>query len=231
MAPLPREPIRSTPLRSHELKFALGGLMFHKDLVFEGWQFTPSIGLVAKDIDRLGLDIRSFKEPLTRSIKRVIIPSIRKNFEVGGRPAWEPLSEATIKLRGYEAWPILVRTGALKRGATQFNIWDVSQTSAAIRKLPDKVWYGVVHQQGSGGFGSFMSKAGKELGKGARASDVVKRAYEMMDEARGGASGQRAVRIPQRQFVLFQEDDIDAIQLVFYEWLVERTIAVGRFSK
>jgi phage gpG-like protein len=219
-------------LSSHEIKLALGGLRFDKDLNV-GWQITPSIGLVAKDIDRLGLAISSFEEPLKRSVITVMIPSIRKNFEQGGRPdKWEKLAPYTLQQKGLlgisDGDLPLTRTGALKRGATQFSIWDIGRTSATIRKLPDNVWYGAVHQQGIGSFSPFVEAAKKALGPKAGGLAILKKAFKLMDEARG-PGGHRAIHIPQRQFILFQENDIDDIYEVFYEWLVEQTILVGRF--
>lgn len=176
-----------------DVKLAAGGLRIRHNVNL-GWQITPSIGLVARDIDRLGLDIKSFKEPLTTSVKKVIIPSIRRNFDQGGRPEWPPLSEVTIKIRG-EAWPILRRTGKLRKAATRFNIWDIGQTSATVRRLPDTVWYGALHQAGFGGPGTNVE-----------------------------------FRIPQRRFIMFQEDDVDDIYEVFYEWLSDRVRRVGGFT-
>lgn len=217
------------PITSSAAKLSVGGGLRFRGNVSMGWQVTPSIGLVARDIDKLGLDIRSFKKPLTDSVKKVIIPSIRKNFDVGGRPPWEDLSEATIKLRG-SAWPILRRTGRLRRGATQFNIWDIGQESATVRKLPPGVWYGALHQQGFGGFGTFMSAAQKRAGRGATSSEVLGMAFGMMEEARGGPGGERAVRIPQRRFIMLQEDDVDDIQEIFLDWLLDRARRVGKFT-
>lgn len=216
------------PITPSAAKLSVGGGLRIRGDVNMGWQVTPSIGLVARDIDKLGLDIRSFKKPLTDSVKKVIIPSIRKNFDVGGRPPWEDLSEATIKLRG-SAWPILRRSGRLRRGATQFNIWDIGKESATVRRLPPGVWYGALHQEGFGGFGKFMSSARKKAGAGAGSGDILRMAFGMMEEARGGARGERAVRIPQRRFIMFQEDDVDDIQKIFLDWLMERARRVGKF--
>lgn len=197
-----------------------------------GWTLTPSIGLVAKDLRRLGLQLESFKEPITRSIRQVMMPSINKNFEAEGRPErWERLAEYTVEVRGATG-PILTRTGALKRGASSFGIWSISDTSAAVKGLPSNIWYGAVHQAGSGGFGSYMDKAKKELGRGARGPDILRLAFEMMDEVRpGGARTHRKSSIPARPFIMYQEDDIDDIQEIFYQWLVEETIKVGKFSR
>lgn len=230
---LPRGPITTGPITSSQIKFAVGGLRFDQALSV-GWQITPSIGLVAKDVQRLGLDIRSFKEPLVRSVKRVIIPSIRKNFTSGGRPPWAELAPYTITRRtkeGFPAWPPLTKTGRLRRGATQFNIWSIGQTTATVRRLPSSVWYGAIHQSGLGGFAVHAKKAAKELGRGASGMEIFRRALEIMHETTGGPRGEHAAEIPQRQFIMFQEDDIDDIQQVFYEWLVERAVRVGRFSR
>lgn len=123
------------------------------------FEFRPSIGLSARRIDTFGLSIASFREPLKRSIQQVLAPSFRKNFEAGGRPTrWEPLSDVTVEMRG-SAQPILVRSGLLKRTIQQFNIWTVDRTKAALLDLPQKIWYGKIHQAGYGSRGSGQTKA------------------------------------------------------------------------
>lgn len=222
----------SKPINRHHIKLALGGMRFDKDLDV-GWQITPSIGIVAKDIARMGLVLESFKEPLSRAIKQVMIPSFQKNFEVGGRPTWPPLAEFTQEVKGITGGGgTLIRSGALRRAVGMLSIWDIGNTSATIRSLPENVWYGAIHQSGYGGFGVFMAAAKKKLGPRANPIAVRKLAFALNDKARGGtgkvAGGQG---IPQRQFILFQEEDIDDVQQVFYEWMVEQTILVGRFSR
>lgn len=214
-------------IRQRDINRAVGGIRFDQDIVAIGWTFTPSLGIVARDVERLGMDIRSFKEPLQRSVRKVMIPSIRKNFEAGGRPAWPELADDTVKLRG-SSWPILDRTGKLRKGATQFNIWTITDTSATIKSLPSNIWYGVVHQQGLGGFGQYMTAAKAQLGAKAKPRDVTKLAFSMLDQAKGTRQHHR-VFIPQRQFVMFQDDDIDEVQEVFADWLQERAIKVGGF--
>lgn len=174
----------------------IGGLVIVPRIASVDWDIKPSIGLLAKDIDKLGLDIRSFRVPLTRSIKQVIIPSIRTNFAVQGRPAWEQLAPRTIELRGATG-PILSRTGALARGATQFNIWAIGRTSATIRSLPPSVRYGGVHQAGYG--------------------------QATVKQLTGPITGLEAKqRIPQRQFIMFQPEDGPKIHAIFHQWLGER---------
>lgn len=93
--------------------------------------------------------IRSFREPLQKAVRDVVIPSIRQNFDAGGRPAWKPLSEATLSIR--DGNTILVRTGALRQGATQQNNWKYTTTEAVMEGLPSRVWYGMIHQLGGTG--------------------------------------------------------------------------------
>lgn len=121
------------------------GLRIDIDMQF---RFHPSVGLSARRLDRLGLDIRSMREPLKRSIQQVLAPSFRKNFEVGGRPeSWEPLSDFAVEMRG-SSEPILVRSGLLKRTIQQLNIWTIDREKAALLDLPNKVWYGKLQQAG-----------------------------------------------------------------------------------
>lgn len=178
----------------------VSGLAIYPRIVHTDITLTPAVGILAKDIDKLGLDIRSFRVPLTRAVKQVIIPSIRKNFDVEGRPRWAALSSATVELRG-ENHPILRRSGALRRGATQFNIWTIGRTSAIVQHLPDRVWYGYLHQAGYGQ---------------ATAAQLT-----------GEITGEEApIRIPQRQFIMLQREDADAIHAIFHEWLGERMAGV-----
>jgi phage gpG-like protein len=247
MAGLPRAGVSTEGIYPGDIAAALMGLRLDR-IVSVKWDIKPSVGIVAKDVDRLAMDIRSFKEPLTRVVKRVMIPSIKKNFDAGGRPAWEPLSEGTIKQRGYSAWPILVVKGLLKRRATQFNIWDIGMTSATIRRLPQDVYYGNFHQ--SGGevqengmglvenllrhgpgsaeaeklIGKFIPRARKELGPDATDSHVHNRAIGMLLDA-----DEHAWRLPARPFIMWQNEDVPKIEAIFYEWMEERAIAVGRF--
>lgn len=112
------------------------------------FDFQPSPAIIAASIDKLGMDIRSFREPLKRAIKEVMIPSFRKNFTQGGRPSWQPLSDVTVELRG-SATPILIRSGRLMRTMEQESIWTVTEEHAVIENLPQQVWYGMLHQSGN----------------------------------------------------------------------------------
>lgn len=247
MATLPRPPIRSGPISPGDVANAVGMLRFDR-IVSVKWDVRPSIGIVAKDVERLGLDIRSFKEPLTRIVRNVLIPSFKKNFAEGGRPPWEPLDADTIRIRRNSAWPILVRSGKLRRAATRLNIWDIGLTTATIRTLPQDAFYGVYHQAGAGGGASglvdellshapgshasekllarFKVAARKELGDKATDSHVHNRAVGLLLDA-----SESTWSLPQRQFIMWQESDVPKMEAIFGKWMEERAIKVGRFNR
>lgn len=206
------------PIGSRDLARSVGGLRFGGALVL--FEFQPSIGIVAKAMDTLALDISSFKEPITKSIKGVMIPSFRENFDVGGRPPWEPLAEYTIKLRGYDAWPILVRSGKLKADATSLHIWTITPTSASIQSWPQRSWYGVIHQAG---YGSATAAP-----TGGRSFGSLRSQLRAQAIAGGENPNAAKIRIPQRRFILFQEQDEIAIRAIFFDWLTEKAEKAGR---
>lgn len=171
----------------------------------------PSPVIIVAAFDKLGLDIRSFKEPLTRSIKNVLAPSIRQNFEVGGRPEWQELSEATTRQKPSHKSEPLIRDGALKRRASSVQTWDIDgMDGTAVLKVGDDVWYGIVHQEGSGE--SFEGGVLDRSGGGVATTKVA-----IFGSGRG--------YVPQRVWALFQDEDVDEVEKVFEEWMQERVEA------
>lgn len=217
MPPRPRRPVRVS-----DINRSVGQLQVGRAIVGLDFDFEPTIGLVAKAMDRLGTDIQSFREPLTKSIQTVLMPSIAQNFSAEGRPEpWEPLAPYTVERRNYQAHPILKRTGTLKKVASSFNIWTITKTSAVITSLGSRAWYGSLHQAGYGGFGAHINKAKKALGAGATQREVVAAAYDSLDEK--AAQGRTASAfIPARPFIMMQDEDVVAIQAIFFEWLSNR---------
>ena len=181
--------------------------------------FSPTAVIAAGRIEKLSMDIRSFHEPLLRSVREVMAPSIRENFNTAGRGTWEPLSAATLQIRAKynnANTDPLVWTGNLRRVASQINIWTITQFSAMIRDLPANVWYGKIHQAGYEGGGSGRSAAGKSL-------------FNIVEDARGAAivgdKRSSVSPIPARPFVVFQPEDEDNITHVFLRWMSERVMA------
>src|SRR6266498_896084 len=104
---------------------------------------------------RIAAGFRTFRAPLERSVRLVMIPSIEENFIVGGRPPWAPLSEAKLKKRlskgtlGGFSNDILIETGTLFEAATRLARWTITPYSAAFSNLPSRAWYGKLHQDPS----------------------------------------------------------------------------------
>lgn len=187
--------------------------------------FTPSLAITAARIDKLGMDIRSFREPLKRSIQKVMAPSFQKNFDAGGRPdAWEPWSEATLEIRermGVSGGNILVRSGSLRRAMGQLNIWRITKTTAIITDLPANVWYGAIHQAGYEA-GSMKSRIARHGGDAGAALQSLIDEQKMAMRTGTTVKTAGAAPIPARPFVMFQDEDEDDVTMVFLEWLEER---------
>lgn len=180
--------------------------------------FEPTLGITARRIDKLGMDIRSFREPLRRSIKEVVAPSIVKNFDSSGRPTWEPFAEATPtiqeRIQGYNSHPLLIRSGLLRSTMGQLNIWTINTDSAILTGVPESIWYAKVQQAGYSGSGKKRGPKGKNLQeKKAQLKSLVGSA---------GTTNAGANPIPARPFVMLQEEDVKNIGRVFEKWLGER---------
>jgi phage gpG-like protein len=213
------------------------------DSVIKAFDFSPSIGILARDVDKMGIDIRSFRVPLTEAVRSVMIPSIQANFQAGGRPdSWEPLSEATqvIRSRAGQSGPILVRSGALMRNMGYMTMWDITKDYAIIKQLPPRVWYGAVHQGGyENNVGTQINSAikraarkGVKLSPGQASKQVMAQLDAKLKSAMagGGSAGggsDRAHTIPARPFVMFQDEDLPKIDQVFDNWLKMRLVAAS----
>lgn len=172
-------------------------------------KFQPAMVISARKLDKLGLDIQSMKVPLTRAVKEVMIPSIRKNFDAGGRdPKWPRLTASTLKQRKYQGYggsAPLIRSGLLRRTMGQLNIWTIDREKAFIQDLPSKIWYGKVHQGGAKGeYESFFDP-------------VLKKHVNIGEDG----------SIPPRPFVVLRRMDEIKIQRIFNEWLGERIRLAG----
>ena len=214
-----------------------GGLRFDK--VIESFEFKPSIGISAKRMMSLSEALQDMKEPLELSVTTVMTLSILENFMSGGRPKWEELSQVTIQRRQKNGSGdmILVRSGALADAASSKDIWSIGKTTAAVRSLPNNVWYGYVHQAGyeggGGGKGAWFKKyqnaARRTLGTEASQREVDGLASKIFDQrqAKHGPAPREASPIPARPFILFQDEDIDAIELVFSAWVESKIREAG----
>jgi phage gpG-like protein len=118
-------------------------------------EFRPHPEVIARDFGEIAKGFRTFRVPLTASVRQVMIPSITQNFEVGGRPPWERLSDETIRRREREGTiggfsnDILVESGRLLSAMDAFARWTIPRETAFISNLPKRAWYGKLHQWGN----------------------------------------------------------------------------------
>lgn len=130
------------------------------------FNWSPSLPLVGAEFGALAGRLRSFRIPLNRAIRQVVIPSFMANFDAEGRPAWPPLSAETIATRlnrGFGAGPILQRSGRLKAVMGQVNIWTVNSQEAYIHGLPSEVSYGGIHDSGTRPFAYLQPEDGDKI--------------------------------------------------------------------
>lgn len=104
----------------------------------------PSSSFTANGIKTISNKLSSFRVPLDLAVRQVLVPSIRENFNAGGRPVKWGARSPNTRNKG----PLLVETGKLKRVATQINMWAVTSETAALRPLPENVFYGAILQSG-----------------------------------------------------------------------------------
>ena len=164
-----------------------------------------AINLLERDMRALGRDLaskRKLRKPFERIRDEVMIPSIRKNFEVGGRPRWEPLSLATFQSGGFGGREAFIQSGAtggrtpldktgqMKRAATAKARFTIRQNEMTYGKWPEKRWFGPVHNL----------------------PDLSERA-----------------QIPNRPFTLIQQEDKVAITEIMMEWVEDQVNKNIRF--
>lgn len=169
------------------LRNGLTNAMLPEGIGFE-LKFEPTIAIQAAGLRRFYREVGDLKVPLRNAARTVVRPSIRLNFEVGGRPPWEPLSEYTIDQKKGNSRP-LIRTGHLRDVASSWQIWTFTENSATIRSLPSSAWYGNVHQKGH-----------RKMGAGAKST---------------GTYGIGYVNIPARPFITLQKSDEEKIVKIF----------------
>ncbi len=113
-----------------------------------------ALALLSRDIQRLGNDLKGqtrMRGAWARVRDEVMIPSIRQNFDMEGRPSrWEPLSPVTHE-RAPSRVGILNVTGQLKRSATAKRRFKILKNEMTYGNWPERRWFGPVHDFGLGG--------------------------------------------------------------------------------
>ena len=110
--------------------------------------FNPSIALLEVQFENLAKNIKSFKVPLDRMIREVMIPHIQNQFQTDGQGSWKPLAEFTVNKKGFD--DILLETGKLEKEARFIKNWTVNGPAgtATLDNLNQSVGYGYYHQTG-----------------------------------------------------------------------------------
>jgi phage gpG-like protein len=110
--------------------------------------YVPPLEVVGAQFAELAREIHDLDDPLEKVVRDVMMPSIQANFDAGGRPAWEPLSETTQEIRG-DSGPILQRSGDLMGSATSFDLWTIDSAAGEVFVGGIDPFYGGFHQSGT----------------------------------------------------------------------------------
>lgn len=177
--------------------------------------WIPPLSIIVERLNTLGTGVHDMKKPLTEAVQKVIIPSIQKNFEVGGRPSWQPLSDGTHEVRAnmqdIDSSSILVKTGTLRSAMQDIHLWNITETEAVLGNLPDNIWYGYIHQGGFEGTGS-----GKKVSASGKTVLQI-----IQDRMKLDGQERHVPGIPERPFAVLQDEDEYEIMGIFEEWLGE----------
>lgn len=116
------------------------------DIQIDGKEFIK----LDYDLAQINARLSSFKTPLDRAVRQVMAPAIQTNFVTQGHGSWAPLAWQTMYDKDRLGYPpdMLVRTGTMKRKATQIGLWNVSGHEASYdpSALPP---YSVYHIEGT----------------------------------------------------------------------------------
>lgn len=185
----------------------------------------PSPVLLAAEMLAVATSLDDFHTPLERCVKKIMMPSIRKNFDSQGRPSWAPLSQATLNRRKSSGQGvtnrILSRTGALRRRAASFKIWTIQKDAAFIQTVGEGsggVPWAKLHQEGMEGSGGSI---GRIIRNGI--PQIPTAVLRDGDQVVEGYSGD----IPARPFLVVQTEDEEAMEQEFDKWIAETFAANG----
>jgi phage gpG-like protein len=101
---------------------------------------------------KVAANVTNFKPALLAIGKTVISPSVRKNFEAGGRPQWLPLAPSTIERKARAGAPdpskVLVHSGRMASAAADSSAYQVTKDKLVAAPFATRYW--VYHQRGQG---------------------------------------------------------------------------------
>ena len=154
-------------------------------------------------------------QPAMKQGRVYMLGSINRNFERGGRPVrWQALSMNyyLAKLRAGYGNKTLIRTGQLKRSIT-------GRVEPTRFIMGTAVPYARIHQFG----GTVQHGARTErFFRQRKKTGAFKRGIRLFGKARGFTFGSFAMTIPARPFILFQDEDITALNTFVLRHLTEK---------
>ncbi len=111
-----------------------------------------ALRMFKKDLRDLATDLAGtnrMRQPLKKIAKEVLIPSINRNFQVGGRPkSWTPVSPiSTYRNDHAGGGPPLWVTGKMKKAATRMARFKIKNNTMTYGYFPPTVWFAMVHDQ------------------------------------------------------------------------------------
>jgi phage virion morphogenesis protein len=182
----------------------------------------PTLAEVQARLRALGRGVQDLR-PALRQVGELLVASVKKNFELGGRPAWRPSRRArteggqtlvdratlrnSIQVRRVDATSVAIGTNVRYAAAHQFGVSGPVQIPAHVRRVKSRDVY-------------------QTRWVWSKGSDKVRNKKERI--ASGVAmvrAHQRTLRIPPRPFLAVQPDDWRAIDELMTQHL--RRLAEG----
>ncbi|WP_319543165.1 phage virion morphogenesis protein [uncultured Pseudodesulfovibrio sp.] len=158
-----------------------------------------------------GIEERMQDDPrLLKIVGQIMVASVQRNFEVGGRPdKWAALSETTKKRRKGNS-PLRVQGMA---GGLMGSIHATVEGDAAM--IGTNKVYGATHQYGAkkGSFGTVMAQVGAHTRETKHGTVMVK-AHTRQQKLPWGD-------IPARVFLLVQDEDRENIRVTTERFVLE----------
>ena len=146
--------------------------------------------------------------PAMKTVGEIVRTSVVRNFEVGGRPPWKPLSKTTLARR--KGHKILMRQGFAGGLAGSIHYRAAGdRVTIGTNKV-----YAAVHQFGArkGSFGTFTFTVREHLRRTPSGRKVTVREHQRTASLPWGD-------IPARPFLMVQREDWDEIRDALAEYI------------
>lgn len=115
-------------------------------------EFERDVDLLSRNVFLMARRLGDMSEPLRKSVKDVIIPTIEYAFYSNGYGKWAPLNKEwkAYKLSVSQAnYLTLMFTHELRKKATGNMIWRITKTQADMELLDTRIPYAKYHQTGT----------------------------------------------------------------------------------